>query len=167
MTFIGIISDNKSFETIKENLNVEDISLIHINNKSIENIKNITFKTIIINKNLKNLEKNISIIQKLCIKCEYLIINTDIKLETHLESESKANIITFGLNHKATVTVSSITDTSILIYLQRNIKNKDNEIIEVGEKQIEVNKQNKIKTYEILIIYIISIINNIPIMLKI
>ena len=36
MTFIGIISDNKSFETIKENLNVEDISLIHINNKSIE-----------------------------------------------------------------------------------------------------------------------------------
>ena len=123
MTFIGIISDNKSFDEIKENIPLENMKLIHINNKSIDNIKNITFETIIINKKLNNLEEKINIIENICNKSKYLIINTDIKLDLNLDNNKKINIITYGLNQKATVTISSITDNSILIDLQRNINN--------------------------------------------
>ena len=57
MTFVGIISDNKSFQVLKENIGTQDINLIQINNKSIDNIKNIKFEMIIINKELKSLEE--------------------------------------------------------------------------------------------------------------
>lgn len=160
MTFIGIISDNKSFDEIKENIPLENMKLIHINNKSIDNIKNITFETIIINKELKSLEEKINVIEKICNKAKYLVINTDIKLDLNLDNNKKINIITYGLNQKATVTISSITDNSILIDLQRNIKNKFGEIIEVGEKQVKTREIGNKKTYEILIIYIILAIYN-------
>lgn len=161
MTFIGIISDNKSFEEIKEDISLENMKLIHINNKSIDNIKNITFETIIINKELKSLEEKINVIENICNKSKYLIINTDIKLDLNLDNNKKINIITYGLNQKATVTISSITDSSILIDLQRNIKSKSGEIIEVGEKQVKASGIGNSRIYEILILYIIlSIYNN-------
>ena len=166
MTFIGIISDNKSFDEIKENIPLENMKLIHINNKSIDNIKNITFETIIINKKLNNLEEKINIIENICNKSKYLIINTDIKLDLNLDNNKKINIITYGLNQKATVTISSITDNSILIDLQRNIKNKFGKIIEVGEKQVKTGEISNKRTYEILIIYIILAIYNKRIILK-
>ena len=56
MTFVGIISDNKSFQVLKENIGAQDYNLIQINNKSIDNIKNIKFEIIVINKELKSLE---------------------------------------------------------------------------------------------------------------
>ena len=40
MTFIGMISDHKSFDKVKEELKEPQLELIHINKKSIENIKN-------------------------------------------------------------------------------------------------------------------------------
>lgn len=55
MTFIGVISDSKSFEKIQENIKEkweQEIKLIHINKKSIGNIKNIRFETIIIDEDL-------------------------------------------------------------------------------------------------------------------
>ena len=166
MTFIGIISDNKSFDKIKEGITLENMKLIHINNKSIDNIKNIKFEIIIINKELKSFEEKRFIIDTLCMNSKYIVINTDLNKEFNFGQKCKDKIITFGLNHKATVTVSSITESSILVYLQRNIKDKNDKLIEVGEKQVKINKDNKIKVYEILIIYIISMLNNEPIILK-
>ena len=166
MTFVGIISDNKSFQVLKENTDTHDYNLIQINNKSIDNIKNIKFEIIIINKELKSFEEKRFIIDTLCMNSKYIVINTDLNKEFNFGQKCKDKIITFGLNHKASVTISSITESSILIYLQRNIKDKNNKLIEVGENKVKINKENKIKVYEILIIYIISIINNEPIILK-
>jgi len=166
MTFVGIISDNKSFQVLKENIGTQDINLIQINNKSIDNIKNIKFEMIIINKELKSLEEKKLIIDTLCMNSKYILLNTDLNKEFNFGQKCKEKIITFGLNHKATVTVSSITESSILVYLQRNVKDKNDKLIEVGEKQVKINKDNKIKVYEILIIYIFLILNNEPIILK-
>lgn len=160
MTFIGVISDHKSFERIKENLRKKELEVIHINKKSIENIKNIKFEMLVIDSDLEIFNKEKNIIEQLCINSKYLIINTDINSKFKISDKSKANIITYGLNQKATVTISSITDTNILIYLQRNIKNIKDKTIEVGEKQIKLDPKSKLKTYEILIIYIIYLINN-------
>ena len=167
MTFVGIISDNKSFQVLKENISAQDYNLIQINNKSIDNIKNIKFEVIIINKELKSLEEKKLIIDTLCMNSKYILLNTDLNKEFNFGQKCKEKIITFGLNHKATVTVSSITESSILVYLQRNVKDKNDKLIEVGEKQVKINKDNKIKVYEILIIYIILMLNNEPIILKI
>ena len=166
MTFVGIISDNKSFQVLKENIGTQDVNLIQINNKSIDNIKNIKFEMIIINKELKSLEEKKLIIDTLCMNSKYILLNTDLNKEFNFGQKCKEKIITFGLNHKATVTISSITESSILVYLQRNVKDKNDKLIEVGEKQVKINKDNKIKVYEILIIYIFLILNNEPIILK-
>lgn len=166
MTFVGIISDNKSFQVLKENIGTQDINLIQINNKSIDNIKNIKFEMIIINKELKSLEEKKLIIDTLCMNSKYILLNTDLNKEFNFGQKCKEKIITFGLNHRATVTVSSITESNILVYLQRNVKDKNDKLIEVGEKQVKINKDNKIKVYEILIIYIFLILNNEPIILK-
>ena len=166
MTFVGIISDNKSFQVLKENIGAQDYNLIQINNKSIDNIKNIKFEIIVINKELKSLEEKKLIIDTLCMNSKYILLNTDLNKDYYFSQRCTEKIITFGLNHKATVTISSITESSILVYLQRNVKDKNEKLIEVGEKQVKINKDNKIKVYEILIIYIISTINNEPITLK-
>lgn len=161
MTFIGVISDSKSFEKIQENIKEkweQEIKLIHINKKSIGNIKNIRFETIIIDEDLSDFKREENTIRELCMYAKYLIINTDINLKFDLSNENKTNIITYGLNQKATVTVSSITDTDILLYLQRNIKDKKGTIIEVEEKRIPIREEKKLKTYEILIIYILYLV---------
>lgn len=158
MSFIGVISDNKCFENIKEKIKEKDtkkqLNLIHINSKSIENIKNIKFETIIINNEVEKLKNYESNLKKICINAEYILLNTDINQTFHILQEEKINIITYGLNQKSTVTISSIRETDILIYLQRNIKTKKNKILEVEEKRIKIKDSNS-KTYEIMIIYII------------
>lgn len=108
MIFIGIMSECKSYENIKEKLKNEDINLIHINKKSIKNIKNIKFETLIIDINLEEFEQE-EIIEQICTNAKYLFINTDLNIDNDLKIKPKKGIITYGLNQKATVTVSSLS----------------------------------------------------------
>ncbi len=163
MIFIGIMSECKSYENIKEKLKNEDINLIHINKKSIQNIKNIKFETLIIDTNLEEFQQEKEIIEQICNNAKYVFINTDLNIENNLEVKAKKEIITYGLNQKATVTVSSIKDRDILIYVQRNIKDNKEKSIEVGEKLVKIKEGTKLKNYEILILYIIFLIYNYPI----
>ncbi len=162
MSFIGIISDNKSFENIRkkilENIKDSKLNIININRQSIENIQNIKFKIIVIDNNLEKFKNQKSTLQKICKNTQYIILNTDIHLKMEILQNEKVNIITYGLNQKATITMSSIKETDILISLQRNIENIKKEVIEVEEKHIKLNEKDKLKSYEILIIYTILII---------
>lgn len=164
MIFVGIISDCKSYENIKERLKNQEINLIHINKKSIENIKNIKFETIIINVRLEEFKEEKGIIEQICNKAKYVLINTDLNIDNNLKMKPQKEIITYGLNQKATVTVSSIKDNKILIYLQRNIKDTKEKTVEVGEKLLKLREQTKLKNYEILILYITFLIYNYSIM---
>lgn len=170
MTFIGMISDYKSFENIKEILkknSKNDINLIHISKKSISNIKNIRFETIIIDSLLSSFKEETLFIETLCLYARYIAINTDINTDIpDIIKKSKANIITYGLNQKATVTISSITESSILIYLQKSLKNSKGRTIGIGEKMIKIDEENKLKIYEVLIIYIIFLVESKPIITK-
>ena len=56
--------------------------------------------------------------------------------------------------------MDSVTESSILIYLQKNFKNREGNTIEIGEKRIEKAEENKLRTYEFLIIYIIFLTKN-------
>jgi hypothetical protein len=160
MSFIGVISDNKCYERIKGKILelCDDPSVIHINKKSVENIKNVKFEIIIINENLEKLEEKSEYLQIIFSNAKYLLVNTDINSFFNYNCNDEITIITYGLNRKATVTVSSIGDLGILVYLQRNIFNSKNKLVEITEKRIKLKKENKCKTYEILILYIISIL---------
>ena len=162
MTFIGMISEHKSFENIKKILKKNarnDINIINVNKKNISNMKNIRFEIIIVDSSLNEFEEESIIIEKLCMNARYIVINTDInKKFPDIIKQSKAHVITYGLNQKATVTISSITENNVLIYLQRNLKDEKGDIIEIGEKMVAINEQDKLKIYEILIIYIIFLI---------
>ena len=162
MSFIGIISDNKTFENVKLNLlkNIKNkkLNIININLKSIENIKNIKFEIIIIEANIEKFNNYMNTIKILCENAKYIIVNTDLNVDTSLLQNYNKNIITYGLNHKAIVTISSVTETDILICLQKNIKDIDQNIIEVQEKRLNKKENCNLKIYEILIIYIITLI---------
>ena len=168
MTFIGMISDHKSFENIKEILkknSKKDINLIHVTKKSISNIKNIRFETIIIDSLLSSFKEETLLIENMCLHARYIAINTDLNSQIpDVIKKSKAHIITYGLNQKATVTISSITESGVLIYLQKSLKDINGKIIEIGEEMIKLDEENRLKTYEVLIIYIIFLIESKPIM---
>ena len=71
-----------------------------------------------------------------------------------------SNIITYGLNQKADITVSSISDIDILIYWQKNLQNREGHKIEIEERRIKRKEKDTLKTYEILIIYALFKIYN-------
>lgn len=162
MSFIGIISNKRSFENIKNELkNIQDnISIIHINIKSITNVKNIKFEIIVIDENIKKFENNRECLKCICNNAKYIIVNSDINKNYKIENREKAQVITYGLNRKANITVSSISDTNILIYRQKVFENRNKIKQEIEESNIEVKEKNRLKVYEILIIYIIKCIYN-------
>lgn len=159
MSFIGMISDHKCFEKLNQEINdrfKNSIKLIHINKNSISNVKNIKFDAVIIEEDLKKFEKETMLIDKICNKANYIVINTDVNADIKL----KGKIITYGCNHNAMITISSVTDTDILICLQKEIKNKKGKLIEIGEKHIKIKENSNLKIEDFLIIASIFLVKN-------
>ena len=153
MSLIGVIAGKKCFENIKrkivEKIDDETIHFIQINLRSIENIK---FETIIIEDNLDKFKNHKEILEKIFENTEYLMINTDQNPEKD-DIQDKPNRITYGLNQKANVTVSSISETDILVYWQKDLKDREGKKVEIEERRIKREEIRALKTYEILIIY--------------
>jgi hypothetical protein len=164
MSFIGIVAGKNCFENIKkkitENLKDEKINFIQINIRSIENIKNIKFETIVIEDNLEKFKNNSKALEKIFENAQYIMINTDKNIIEQEKIKKIPKKVTYGLNQKATATVSSITDTDVLIYWQKDIQNKNGDKIEIEERRIKRKQKNKSSTYEILIIYTLFKIYN-------
>ena len=154
MFFIGVISKKNKYDLLKEMLqkscNMNKVSLISINSRSINNLKNVRFDSIVILDSIKKMDldknesNNLENLKEICAKTKYLLLDSDIKIETNIFNNIKLNIITFGLNHKSSITISSITDESILISVQRAFENIKGNIFEVGEyNEIIDNKFSK------------------------
>ena len=137
MLHIGFISKNKNIELIRELNRGKDIQAFNIKNKENLNDKKIdilVLEDLIVDKDTLELAiKEIS----------YLIMQDNINgIEFNLE-DKEINVITFGFNHKSTVTVSSVTEESIAICIQRKIKNVYDKYIQPKESIIEnENKYN-------------------------
>ncbi len=161
MYFIGIVADCKDFEFIKKELIKKNnpIQLIQINKKTINNIKNIKFDSIVVCTQLDKLERQ-DIFNYIIKNCKYLIINSDLKLNNSIIKNDKIKTITYGLNQKATVTVSSITEDRVMACLQRNIEDINNNIIEVQEFIIEDHNITNKKIYSMLVVLIIQQLYN-------
>ena len=143
MAFIGIITSKRNEEGLKKALiqNLNNVNLKHniivINENNIENIKNVKFDTIVINEeNPLIFDKN-ELIKNFLKKIRFLILNSDIYNNIELINKLELNIITYGLNLRATVTASSIESDKICISLQRTIENSKGNIIEPKEISLE------------------------------
>ncbi len=157
MFFVGIISNKNEISFIKKiNKIVNNITIVEINEKSIDNIKNIKFNTILIKENSNILNHKIEQIMNILRTTKYIIINSDIEIDLKVLTNTSIRVITYGFNSKSTVTTSSITDEDILICLQRNITNINGNIIEPQE--ILKNRLKEVDTLEILAIMCIEII---------
>lgn len=163
MSFIGIIADCKDYEFIEKEIlkgkGQSKLKLININEKNIENIKNVKFETMIICTDIDKMKGRNVYIQSILKNTKYLIINSDLNLKKTI-SNSQLKIITYGLNQKATVTASSIEEDGIMICLQRNIENIENDIIEVQESYIESENVTNKKVYSLMVIFILKQLYN-------
>ena len=152
MSFIGIISNKNEKQLIKKiNDKVQDITIIEINEKSIDNIKNIKFNVILIKENSNILKNKILQIENILKRAQYIIINSDIEIDFKVFVSESTKVLTYGFNSKATITASSITEENILVCIQRNIINIKGKIIEPQE----IIKRNK-KEFNVLDILAIS-----------
>lgn len=157
MIFIGIVTDTKSESYIKKIQNNNEVfnkyHIIFIKEKSIDNIKNIKFETIIINREFND-EYSLN---KLIAKSKYLIINEDIDMAISLLNDVNSNIITYGFNSKSTITMSSVTEDSIQICVQRNILSKQNEI---EQQEISLVKEAESEIYDIMLLISMLLVYN-------
>lgn len=163
MSFIGIIADNKDYEFIRREIskirNKTKIDVININKKSIKNMQNIKFDTIVIGEDINNIENGSMYINNILKNTDYLIINTDLNINLNLPN-NKLKIITYGLNQKATVTVSSISEDMVLACLQRNIEDINKNIVEMQEFKMKADNITNKKIYSLLVVLIIQHLYN-------
>lgn len=152
MPFIGIISDSKSEKSIKNILSnklEKDSNIIIINDKSIENLKNIKFETILITNNSKIFEKYQEILKQMIFNTKFLIMNADIAINLELYQDNILRVITFGFNPKATVTASSVEE-GILLCVQRTIEDKNANKIEQQEIKIKFDENTEISVNNLI-----------------
>lgn len=163
MPFIGVIAKESDANFIKKEVIKNSIrnkfEIININKKNIENIKNIRFETIIINDDLTDFFSNSNYLEEIIRNSKFLILNSDVVKKLDVLVDGKVNIITYGLNQKAMVTMSSIKSENILICVQSKFENSIGQMIEEQEVNVKISKNNLKKicnsmaVFSVLVIY--------------
>ena len=162
MPFIGVIAKECDSNFIKNEILKNSINnkfdIFNINKNNIQNVKNITFESIIINDEINELLQCSKYLEDLIKKAKYIIVNTDIIKDITFLGMGKINILTYGLNNKAIVTISSVKEDDILICIQKSFKNIIGKTIEEQEINIKILKNNLKKLCNTLaIVTILSI----------
>lgn len=160
MPLIGIIAQKKDIIEIRRKLN--NVEIIEIKEENIKNFRNIKFDEIIFIKDIKIKEETYKYMREIISKVKYLILNGDIKINSlgEIKAKNPIKLITYGFNSKSTITISSVKDDKIIIYIQRNIEKENKEIIETQEKELELTEKNSKKIYNNLVVFIIKELHN-------
>lgn len=163
MPFIGVIAKESDANFIKneviKNAEHTKFEIININKKSIGNVKNIRFETVVINDDLTDFLNNSKYLEDIIKNSKYLVINSDVVKNLDVLVNNKINIITYGLNQKAMVTMSSIKSENILICVQSKFENSIGQMIEEQEVNVKISKNNLKKicnsmaVFSVLVIY--------------
>lgn len=147
MAFIGVITNQKNEEYIKRilcrNLQTNHM-ILFISDKNIDNMKNIKFETIMIDKNIKSKKE----LKTMISNSKYLILNSDLNPELDVLENLNLTIITYGFNNKATLSISSISENSIMICLQRIVKTVEEKKYEPQE--FEINKPESMEVNSLI-----------------
>ena len=160
MLFIGLIAKKKDVQSIRKDIKEKEIEIIEIKENNIENLKNIKFEEIIFLDDINLKENEYIFLKELIQNSKHLIINTDISISIlrKIGIEKPIKIITFGFNSKATITISSIKENKVMIFIQRDIMIAEQKRIETQEKEIKLENNEKI--YNKIVAFIIKELHN-------
>lgn len=159
MAFIGVVTEPRMELQIRQNLKRkfekinEKKTIILVNKNSVKNLFNIKFDFLIIDKNIFN---NNDDLVKIILNSNRIIVNADYDENLEPIKNLKLNVITYGMNSKATLTLSSVNDNEVLLSLQRAIKSYKKELIEPQE--IKISGKNLSKNLYIEMILAIFLI---------
>lgn len=146
MAFIGVVTEPRMELQIRQNLKRkfekinEKKTIILVNKNSVKNLFNIKFDFLIIDKNIFN---NNDDLVKIILNSNRIIVNADYDENLEPIKNLKLNVITYGMNSKATLTLSSVNDNEVLLSLQRAIKSHRKELIEPQEIKISGKNLSK------------------------
>jgi len=156
MIFIGIVTDlesqNNISELLKKNNILNENNVIFINEKNIDNIKNVHFDTVIINREFKKIDE----LNHVLLNVKNIVINMDLNIDWEELNIREVNVITYGFNSKSSITISSVTDDDVLICIQRNINSKYGKI---ELQEIKLENKNGYNIYDLIMIVIIYILH--------
>lgn len=155
MVFIGVVTDSKGekniLELLKHNNFINKNNVIFIKEMNIDNIKNVHFDTVIINRKFDKMDE-LNVILK---NAKNIVINMDVNIDFKEIEIVSANIVTYGFNSKSSITISSVTEDDVLICVQRNIYNKFGKI-DIQEIKLEINERYDI--YELIIVVVLFLL---------
>ena len=146
MAFIGIVTESRFELQIKQNLKKEferiniKKTMIVINKNSVKNLANVKFEFLIID---KNIFLNNDDLTKIILNSDRVIVNADYDENLEAIKNLKLNVITYGMNSMATLTLSSVSEDGTLLTLQRAVKNSKKELVEPQEIKISGNNLSK------------------------
>ncbi len=153
MFFIGIITDKNSENNIKSIMksNIKDNNeIVFLNKENMANYRNVKFDSIVLNDVVDGEDSNL---EKILEKSKYTLLNSDIHCKNDEIIKYGANIITYGYNSKASVTISSATEDDYMIFIQDNICNA-NDLQEIKFER----SRNNINAYDGMILTIMDLI---------
>ena len=146
MSFIGILTDHKNEIYLKKKLGENQWKeVFFLNEKTIDNVRNIKFDTFLLG---KRIEEKQEIIRAIVQKANYVVMNSDIKENVSLLDNLDLMLITYGYHSKSTVTVSSTEENGIMLCLQRSIINKYGENVEPQE--FEIQNEEEVSDYAVM-----------------
>ena len=155
MSIIGIVGGQKQMnqlkKEIKEDIKGRKVEIISINPNSIENVKNIKFDITIVCGSIEVFKGKEKYIRDIFSNSKYLVLNADTNIENLMLKDINIKIITYGLNQKSTITVSSIKENEIIICIQRAFKNLEGNMVETKEVKRQLTKNNIKNIYNSLI----------------
>lgn len=154
MSFIGIVTNVKNEINMSKVLlkYFQEEQVLFITDKNIENMRNIRFETIVIDTELKHIDD----LKKILLNAKYVILNADTKLDLNILKNLNMMVISYGFQNKATFTVSSVSETNIIICLQRIMKTIHDKKYEPQEFEV-VNSEN-LETHEIICLQILLLL---------
>lgn len=161
MPFIGIIAKESESNFIKNEVLKKSklkMNFININKNSVMNVKNIKFDIIVINDDISEFLKYSKYLEEIIKNAKYVVVNSDIIERINILEQYNSSIITYGLNQKAIITISSVKSENIMIYIQKNIKNIYNEEVEQQEVSVQIRKSSLKKVCNSMVVFTILLI---------
>lgn len=159
MPFIAAISKENDCNFIRNSLiknsKKNKFEVINVNEKNIENIKNVRFDIVVIDEDIKEFLSKSNYLDNIINSSKYVLVNTDNIYQVDFVKNQNIKVITYGLNNSADFTISSISDYVIMVCLQGSIEKINKDLIEQQEFSISMKKNNLKKVHNMLPIFII------------
>ena len=157
MSVVGIITSQNNIIEIEEKIKrnqINEKNILIITKENIGNIKNVKFDIVVIFDKIQEQEE----LKKVVRESKCVLLNSDYKENLKLIDEhTNSYVITFGYNSRASITIVSNENEEIILEIQREINLNKKQKIECQEIKMNNNFAKKY-IYEEIAMKILTIL---------